>query len=148
MRDGWRWAVGIVLATTLTACSDADGGKAGGKAGKGEEAVTKLDPALAAHLPPGATMEMAENGRTLFVTCSVCHGQDAGGTQLGPSLRDSSWVNISGAPAEIEQVIRDGVPEPKELDIPMPAMGGGSFDDAQIRDLTAYVYAISHSADR
>lgn len=147
MRDGWRWTAGIALATTLTACGGADGGKSGGNADEAVE-VTKLDPALASHLPPGATMEMAENGRTLFVTCSVCHGQDAGGTQLGPSLRDSSWVTIRGTPAEIEQVIRDGVPVPKELDIPMPAMGGGDFDDAQIRDLTAYVYAISHSANR
>jgi mono/diheme cytochrome c family protein len=108
--------------------------------------VAKIDPVLAAHLPPGATMEMAENGRKLFITCSVCHGMDAGGTELGPSLRDGEWVDIDGTPEQIQQVIRAGVPEPKDLSTPMPPMGGGHFDANQIRDLAVYVYAISHSA--
>jgi mono/diheme cytochrome c family protein len=135
----------VVLAIAAVGC-----GGGGDEDGAGMEAtdaeVAKLDPALSAHLPPGATMEMAENGRKLFVTCSVCHGADAGGTELGPSLRDGEWVDIDGSPEQIQQVIREGVPEPKKLSTPMPPLGGGRFDAEQIRDLATYVYAISHAA--
>jgi mono/diheme cytochrome c family protein len=147
MRSGRRARIAAALAVLAIAAGcgrDADEDGAGAEVKDAE--VTKLDPALSAHLPPGATMKMAENGRKLFITCSVCHGLDAGGTQLGPSLRDEKWVDIDGTPEQIQQVIRDGVQEPKELSTPMPPLGGGRFDADQIRDLTAYVYAISHSA--
>lgn len=139
-----------VRIAALAALAIAAAGCGGGDDGAGVEATdaeaAKIDPVLAGHLPPGATMEMAENGRKLFVTCSVCHGLDAGGTQLGPSLRDGEWVAIDGTPEQIERVIREGVLEPRELSIPMPPMGGGNFDADQVRDLAVYVYAISHSA--
>lgn len=139
-----RAAAVMAMVVSLAVVGCGDGGGDPGEAALIEQAP-KLDPALAAHLPPGATMEMAESGRRLFVTCSVCHGPDAGGTQLGPSLRDGEWVDISGTPEEIERVIREGVPEPKVFATPMPVMGGGEFDDTQIRDLTAYVYALGHA---
>lgn len=148
MRSGRSLRVAAALAVltiSVAGCGrDADEDGAGAEVKDAE--VAKLDPALAAHLPPGATMEMAENGRKLFITCSVCHGLDAGGTQLGPSLRDDKWVDIDGTPEQIQQVIHDGVAEPKEFATPMPPLGGGRFDAEQIRDLAAYVYAISHSA--
>ncbi|MBV9110525.1 MAG: hypothetical protein JO306_14035 [Gemmatimonadetes bacterium] len=40
--------------------------------------------------------------------------------------------------------ITTGVPHPKEHPAPMPPKGGGSFDDAQVRALAAYVFALSH----
>jgi ubiquinol-cytochrome c reductase cytochrome c subunit len=135
-----------VLAIVAAGCGGGGGDEDGAGAEVKDTAVAKLDPTLAAHLPPGTTMEMAENGRKLFITCSVCHGLDAGGTQLGPSLRDDEWVDIDGSPEQIQQVIRDGVQEPKKLSTPMPPLGGGRFDAEQVRDLAAYVYAISHSA--
>jgi mono/diheme cytochrome c family protein len=146
MRSGRsvRIAALAALAIAAAGCGGGDEDGAGMEATDAE--VAKIDPVLAAHLPPGATMEMAENGRKLFITCSVCHGMDAGGTELGPSLRDDEWVDIEGTPEQIQQVIRVGVPEPKDLSTPMPPMGGGQFDADQIRDLAVYVYAISHSA--
>lgn len=147
MRGRQTW-VGTALLGLGMLAGCGDGGNK--PQGAGEEArdkeVAALNPALAQHLPPGATMEMAEEGRKLFTVCAVCHGLDARGNQLGPSLRDQEWIDISGSPEEIQQVIRNGVPEPKEYPIPMPVMGGGDFTDAQVQALTAYVYAISHDA--
>ena len=132
------------------------GGIAAGACGErgGEEAeemvsaddeVAALDPALEGGLAPGTTLEMAEEGRRLFVVCAVCHGLDAAGTPLGPPLNDGEWTGISGELAEIESVIRTGVAEPEGFPVPMPAMGGGDFTDEQVRALAAYVYALGHA---
>lgn len=94
-------------------------------------------------LPQGVTAEMVGEGRRLFgTTCVVCHGPDAGGTQLGPSLRDGDWLNVSGEYAEIVRLIHQGVPEPEEHPVPMPPDGGGSFTAEQVRSLAAYVYSL------
>ena len=146
MRTGRRWTAGLVLAVGVAVIAACGGDEKKADGAEAMDTMARLDPALATHLPPGSTMEMAERGRDLFITCSVCHGPDANGTELGPSLRDSVWTNVSRAPDEIERVIREGIPVPKEMNIPMPPMGGGDFDATQLRELTAYVYAISHSA--
>ncbi|HET8656921.1 MAG TPA: c-type cytochrome [Longimicrobiaceae bacterium] len=112
------------------------------KEASGEE-VQPFDQALAARLPQGETETTAREGRKLFVTCAVCHGLDARGTQLGPSLRDGEWIDIDGSLPRIEQVIRDGIPDPKEADIPMPVLGGGAFSPEQVHALAVYVYALS-----
>ena len=90
---------------------------------------------------------MVEEGRKLFLTCAVCHGLDARGTQLGPSLRDAEWADVDSSLAEIEQVIRSGVPDPSDFDTPMPVLGGGDFDAKQVRALAAYVLAVSQRPD-
>src|SRR5690606_36033392 len=97
-------------------------------------------------LPPGVSAGQVEQGRELFVTCAVCHGLDAGGTQLGPSLRDAEWIHITGTLDEIEGVIRSGVPSPRTYPVPMAEMGGAGLDDEQLRAVASYVYAISRAA--
>lgn len=110
-----------------------------------EDEVEPLDSALVSRLPPGATLETAEEGRRLFVVCSVCHGLDAAGTALGPALNDGEWIAGSGEPEEIEAVIRAGVPAPEEFPIPMPVMGGGDFTDEEVRALAVYVYVLGRA---
>jgi mono/diheme cytochrome c family protein len=141
-----RGGLTLLLALAVAAgCGDDEGEEPANVAV--HERVTALDPVLAAHLPPGATMETAETGRKLFITCAVCHGLDARGTQLGPSLRTGRWIDLSsGSLEEIEGLIRAGVPDPKEFATPMPVLGGGAFDDEQVRAIATYVYAISHAA--
>ena len=109
------------------------------------ESVEEIDPALLAALPPGATEEMLTDGRELYVTCSVCHGLDARGTQLGPSLRDTTWIHIDGSIPQIVELTRRGVPDPAEFPIPMPVMGGGEFDEAQLQSLATYVHALART---
>jgi mono/diheme cytochrome c family protein len=101
--------------------------------------AASIVPELPSNLPSGVNAEAAEEGRELYVVCSVCHGLDAAGTQLGPSLRDNTWIHISGAPEEIIGIIRTGVDTPSEYPVPMPPMGGGAFDDRQLQSLVAYL---------
>lgn len=99
---------------------------------------------VATNLPAGVTQAMVDQGQDLFGTvCAGCHGPAGAGTSTCPDLTDAEWINITGAYPEIVTVITNGVPTPREHPAPMPAMGGGSFDDAQVRALAAYVYALS-----
>ena len=102
--------------------------------------------AVLAVLPPNVSPEMLEHGRELYATCSVCHGEDGVGTQLGPPFQGGSWIHINGEIHEIEQVIRSGVPNPAAYPVPMPVMGGGSFDDQEIQALATYVYVLSRES--
>lgn len=97
-------------------------------------------------IPAGLDADVVERGRALFVPCAVCHGLDGRGNQLGPSLRDSEWIHISGSLEEIEQVVRTGIPQPRDYPVPMVPMGGGDFDADELRAVSSYVYAISHPA--
>jgi mono/diheme cytochrome c family protein len=97
-------------------------------------------------LPPGTTIEMAREGRELFRVCSTCHGVDADGTQLGPSLRDQEWLHGEGSFEEIQRVIHEGVDPPREYPIPMPAGGGGNFTEDQVRSIATYVHALSRAS--
>ncbi len=94
-------------------------------------------------LPAGVTRAMMTEGRKEFAaTCVVCHGPDARGTQLGPSLREGDWIGISGSYDDIVQVIREGVPRPARYPVPMPPGGGGDYSDEQVREIAAYVYGL------
>jgi len=140
----------LVLASApLAGCGRDEGGEreAGGKA----KAAARVEPddsalprASGAPLPAGVTAAMVAEGRKQFgTTCVVCHGPDARGTQLGPSLRDGEWLNVSGDYPEILTLVQAGVPEPEQHPVPMPPRGGGAFSDEQLRAVAAYVFSIS-----
>lgn len=99
---------------------------------------------VATNLPAGVTQAMVDKGQDNFGTvCASCHGQGGTGSPAAPALNDKAWLNISGQFPEIVNVINVGVANPKQYPAPMPAKGGGSFDDAQVREIAAYVYALS-----
>jgi cytochrome c oxidase cbb3-type subunit 3 len=76
--------------------------------------------------------------------CITCHGaRGAGGGSLGPSLRDSIWVDTDGSAAGIAAIIRDGVAEPKGGTARMPAFAR-QLDDTQVNRIAVYVYSLSH----
>ena len=135
------------------------GGGAGAPDGEGAPAAAEAAPppklsaqdsadlAMAARLPAGVTPQMVRDGRKLFVGpagCQTCHGSDARGTALAPSLRDDEWLNIDGSYGSIVRLVDEGVPDPREYPAFMPARGGFGIDDAQLRAVSAYVYAVSH----
>lgn len=102
-------------------------------------------PQLAAGAPAGVTQEMVDAGAQAFGTvCSACHGAGGAGTPAGPALADATWLNISGAYDEIVGIIQSGVPNPVQAPAPMPPLGGGNFNEEQVRQLAAYVFALSH----
>ena len=100
---------------------------------------------VATNLPEGVTQEMVDQGQELFGTvCTACHGPGGAGTPAGPALNDAEWLNVAGQYPEIVTVITSGVANPVQFPGAMPPKGGGNFDDAQVRALAAYVYALSH----
>jgi mono/diheme cytochrome c family protein len=104
--------------------------------------MAEVPPEAMEVLPEGVTREMVVEGRELYVVCSVCHGMEGEGTQLGPPLRDGEWRRIEGDLVSIEGVVREGVRSPADYPVPMPVMGGGSFTAEELRAVSAYVYAL------
>lgn len=100
----------------------------------------------AAAAPEGVTQEMVAQGAELYGgVCSACHGAGGAGTPAAPALNDEVWLNISGGYPEILTVIQAGVPAPREYPAPMPPLGGGNFNDEQVRAIAAYVFALSNA---
>lgn len=100
---------------------------------------------VATNLPQGVTQAMVDQGQDLYGTvCAACHGQGGTGSAAAPALDDATWLNISGQYPEIVTIINNGVANPVQYPGVMPPKGGGSFDDAQVRAISAYVFALSH----
>jgi mono/diheme cytochrome c family protein len=87
------------------------------------------------------------SGDTIFNrrgTCFTCHGQyGAGMPNLGPDLRDGTWLNGDGSFRSILRVIREGVAVPKASPIGMPSFDG-RLSNSQLYQVAAYVFSISH----
>ncbi len=103
-----------------------------------------------AELPPGVTQEMYAQGQQIFTgqgICYTCHGMNAEGSQLAPSLRDNEWLWIDPAQGNLQQqiatLIETGVAQPKEYPAPMPPMGGVQLSQDQLQAVSAYVAAIA-----
>ncbi|MGH7656048.1 MAG: c-type cytochrome [Gemmatimonadaceae bacterium] len=103
------------------------------------------------HPPSGATIQMVAHGDSIFHgraeggLCYVCHGTDANGTPLAPSLLGRQWLTGPGTYAFIQQRVTDGMPNPSPPFLsPMPPRGGVPLSKAAVADVAAYVYAISH----
>ena len=97
--------------------------------------------------PVGATAADVSEGQKIFSAtgnCFTCHGANGTGSALAPALNDAQWLNISGDFASIQQVVNSGVPTPKQYPAAMPAKGGAPLTEAQVRQVAAYVYSLSH----
>ena len=98
-------------------------------------------------LPEGVTQEMVAQGEQIFnqQICFSCHGANGVGSVLGPALTDQEWLNTDGSYEGIMGIVRTGVPQPVQFtSSAMPPMGGIQLTDEQIRQVAAYVYALSH----
>jgi glucose/arabinose dehydrogenase/cytochrome c5 len=111
---------------------------------------TQAPPAASAEAalptPPGATAEQVARGMQIYSSgsCSACHGPDAGGTAVGPSLTAGTWIWGDGSLASITDVIGKGVPAPKQYRSPMPPMGGAQLSADDLAAVSAYVWAVGH----
>ena len=118
---------------------------AGDEEGAGSEEAGGGE-AAPATLAAGVTQEEFDQGRELFTGqagCQACHGPDAGGSQLAPSLTDAEWLHVPGPdPDALADVIRSGVAEPMQYPAAMPPMGGASLTDDQVDALAAYLASI------
>lgn len=140
-------AVALTLTLALAACAqDAGEDETAANGGEQPAQTTPASTPTATGTPPeGATAEDVAAGQQIFTStgnCYTCHGPDAKGTQLAPNLTDSEWLNIDGTFATIQQNVKTGVPTPKQFPAPMPAMGGATLSDDQIRQVSAYVWSL------
>ena len=104
-------------------------------------------PGHALRVPPGSTQAQVQAGERLFKaqTCTGCHGADAKGSPLGPSLAAGKWVWSDGSLAGIRRTIDKGVPTPKAFRSAMPPKGGAQLTDTQLDEVAAYVWAVGHT---
>lgn len=97
-------------------------------------------PATAApvDLPEARNAYALSEGQRLYTwfNCNGCHALSGGGA-IGPPLRDSDWI-YGGTPAAIYDSIVSGRPNG------MPSFGA-RIPRFQVRQLTAYVLALSNS---
>jgi cbb3-type cytochrome c oxidase subunit III len=101
----------------------------------------------AAPAPAGITPELIAQGDKVFHgpgNCYACHGANAQGA-VGPNLTDAEWLHSKGSFEEIMAQVTNGVPkEESKSGIPMPAKGGGTISDDDVKAVAAYVYSLSH----
>jgi glucose/arabinose dehydrogenase len=96
--------------------------------------------------PPGATASQVAAGMQVFRggSCAACHGQDAAGTAVAPSLVAGTWLWSDGSLASLTETIRKGVAAPKQYRSPMPPMGGAQLSPDDLAAVSAYVWAVGH----
>jgi len=105
-------------------------------------------------VPPGATKEEVELGDRVFHgeaadgTCSGCHGSDARGGPQAPSLVKGHWLIGDGSLNSITEIITDGVPRPRDYEVPMPPKGGAPLSDSDVAAVSAYVWSINQAVSK
>jgi mono/diheme cytochrome c family protein len=111
-----------------------------------EEAPAAAD-AAPIRLPAGVSQQQFDAGQQVYAmagNCFSCHGMDASGGALGPNLRDGDWLHSDGSIDGIAQTVQAGVAVPRQYPVGMPAMGGAQLSPEQVRNVAAYIYALSH----
>jgi cbb3-type cytochrome c oxidase subunit III len=97
--------------------------------------------------PAGVTPAVIAKGDSIFHKtglCYACHGSNAQGA-VGPSLTDAEWIHGDGSYDMIVATVTSGIPKEKAKNgIPMPAKGGSSITDEEVKAVAAYVYSLSH----
>lgn len=155
-RMKWIAVLAIVPAAGLAACEQRPADQAPATEQQQTQTAAPAETAAAptqapsGAAPEGATPEMVAAGQQIFTgqgICFTCHGMDGKGTQLGPDLTSGNWLWVNAAQGDIlgqvQTVIKNGVPQPKQYPAPMPPMGGAQLSDEQVRDVAAYVVSIS-----
>lgn len=98
--------------------------------------------------PEGVTDSAIAWGEALFrgpANCSRCHGERGRGSGYGPDLADAIWWHGPGSFEWLVREVTHGIPE--NLTVTgglMPARGWAPMNDADVRAVAAYVWAISH----
>jgi glucose/arabinose dehydrogenase len=148
----WRGGANAAVGASYTRCPPPDepaGAITAATASPPEGTNPAAGAAASLPVPTGASRQTVQLGDQVFhgaggAACTGCHGADARGTPLGPSLITRTWLWSDGSYAGITRVIRDGVPQPKEFRGPMPPMGGAQLTEEQVQAAAAYVWALNH----
>jgi len=126
-------AAGLILAASSAAAQDSTG-------------------AAAAPRPPQVTDSAIARGRELYhgsANCAGCHGVEGIGSDNGPALAQGVWMHGPDTYEGILERVLHGVPEAwSTRGVAMPIRGWQTLDDPSARDVTAYVWYISHAWNR
>jgi mono/diheme cytochrome c family protein len=102
--------------------------------------------------PIQVTDSAIARGREIFHgtgNCAACHGPAGAGTDSGPPLAQGVWLHGPDSYEGILERVVHGVPRSfSTRDIAMPMRGWNDLSNAQVRDVAAYVWFISHSWQR
>jgi cbb3-type cytochrome c oxidase subunit III len=102
---------------------------------------------VVAQAPAAVTPAAITQGDSIFHSkgnCYACHGANAQGA-VGPNLTDAEWIHSDGSyDAIVKQVTTGVTKEESKSGIPMPAKGGSSITDDEVKAVAAYVYSLSH----
>lgn len=146
-RTLFRVSLAATAALTLFAC----GAPKNAPAAAAPAPAAATAPAPPNGLPAGVSARMVATGDSLFNArrnCNGCHGKDGIGGRGGPDLTTAKYMHVDGSYAAFVRIITDGVPRDSirvpSHRFPMRPRGGHHFTDAQIRDLAAYVWTLSH----
>lgn len=120
---GMMRGCGTMLALVAVAACGGGGAKDGATAMRGG------DPAPDHAASPG--------GQLFAGGCAPCHGARGQGTQIAPSLADSTRATET-----VARVVETGVATAESPHVPMPARGDGTWTDAQIRTVADYVTSL------
>jgi cytochrome c oxidase cbb3-type subunit III len=94
---------------------------------------------------PAVDAALVTKGNSVFHgpgNCYACHGSNATGS-VGPNLTDAEWIHSKGTYEDIVAQINAGVPkEQSKSGIAMPAKGGGTISDDDVKAVAAYVYSL------
>lgn len=137
----------FTLAASLAACGGDRSGS--GDTSSADTANTAVTPTPGTSTPGQVTPQLVALGDSIFKgqaaagICYTCHGPDAKGTALAPNLTDSTWLNGDGSLTMIANVVRQGVPTPKQHPAAMPPFGQ-TFTPQQVDAVSAYVYSLTH----
>lgn len=105
---------------------------------------------MALPTPRGATQAEVALGSRIFHgqvsngTCAGCHGSDGKGSPVGADLTAGTWLWSDGSLEGLTKTISEGVPTPKSHLGAMPPMGGSPLSSADLKAVSAYVWAIGH----
>jgi glucose/arabinose dehydrogenase len=123
--------------------------KSGAASAPDDQSATEIATS-ALHAPPGFTTAQVALGARIYAgevhdgTCTGCHGSDARGSSVGPTLIKSQWLWADGSPASLAHVIASGVAKPKQYGGAMPPRGGAPLTDDDVNALAAYLWALNH----
>lgn len=78
-------------------------------------------------------------------TCSACHGSDGCAGAQAPSLVSGRHFVGNGTFQSSRQVVTDGLPRPRDYEVPMPPKGGAPLKHSDVTAAAAYVWAIGHA---
>lgn len=118
---------------------------AGGAASLSGQAAVAGTPAAS---PPDSSLmtpASLDAGRKIFHgkgSCFACHGGKLEGGPVAPSLRGTSWRHIDGSYQAIRHRIETGLSGTAMVSRP------GGISDAEVAQVAAYIYAVSHGLSK